>query len=65
MGRDLGGFLAIYGALVDGNLAKWSIGGPTPAVPSALGLLGTPTGISGSHNKYEGDASPTRPDLYE
>ncbi|KAG4443443.1 hypothetical protein IFR05_001122 [Cadophora sp. M221] len=65
MGRDLGGFLSIYGALVDGNLAKWSIGGPTPAVPNALGLLGTPTGISGSHNKYEGDASPTRPDLYE
>ncbi|KAH7403684.1 Chloroperoxidase [Cadophora sp. MPI-SDFR-AT-0126] len=65
MGRDLGGFLGIYGALVDGNLQKWSIGGPTPAVPNVLGLLGTPTGISGSHNKYEGDASPTRPDLYE
>ncbi|KAH7329914.1 Chloroperoxidase [Rhexocercosporidium sp. MPI-PUGE-AT-0058] len=65
MGRDLGGFLGLYGALIDGNLARWSIGGPTPAVPNALGLLGTPTGISGSHNKYEADASPTRPDLYE
>ena len=30
-----------------------------------MGLLGTPQGISGSHNKYESDVSPTRPDLYE
>ncbi|CZT41973.1 related to oxidase [Rhynchosporium secalis] len=65
MGKDLGGFLALYGALVDGNLASWSIGGPTPSVKSLLGLLGTPGGLTGSHNKYEGDASPTRPDLYE
>ncbi|KUJ08136.1 uncharacterized protein LY89DRAFT_691409 [Mollisia scopiformis] len=65
MGKDLGGFLAIYGAVFDGNGAEWSIGGPTPNVASLLGLLGIPQGISGSHNKYEADVSPTRPDLYE
>lgn len=65
MGKDLGGFLAVYGALIDGDLTQWSIGGPTAYVPATLGLLGTPQGISGSHNKYESDVSPTRPDLYE
>jgi hypothetical protein len=65
MGKDLGGFLGLYGALIDGDGTKWSIGGPTSAVPATLGLLGVPQGISGSHNKYEGDASPTRPDLYQ
>lgn len=29
-----------------------------------MGLTGTPQGISGSHNKYESDTSPTRPDLW-
>ena len=43
---------------------EWSIGGPDSLV-SVLGLLGQPQGISGSHNKYEGDASPTRGDLYQ
>lgn len=65
MGKDLGGFLAIYGSLIDGNLGSWSIGGPNPALGPTLSLLGTPQGISGSHNKYESDVSPTRPDLYE
>jgi hypothetical protein len=27
-------------------------------------LLSAPQGLSGSHNKYEGDASPTRGDAY-
>jgi hypothetical protein len=58
MGKDLGGFLALYGALIDGDGSKWSIGGPNAAV-----LIGD--GISASHNKYESDVSPTRPDLYE
>ncbi|GAB7349625.1 hypothetical protein MBLNU459_g0307t1 [Dothideomycetes sp. NU459] len=65
MGEDLGGFLAVYGAVADGNALEWSIGGPTPGVGSILGLTGTPQGISGSHNKYESDVSPTRGDLYE
>jgi hypothetical protein len=67
MGKDLGGFLSVYGAVFDGDLTSWSIGGPPPAtlLNSAAGLLTTPQGISGSHNKYESDVSPTRPDLYE
>ncbi|KAB8556610.1 hypothetical protein FH972_025647 [Carpinus fangiana] len=66
MGVDLGGFLAIYGAVFDGDLLSWSIGGPQPAslVSPLKGILGQPQGISGSHNKYEGDASPTRGDLF-
>lgn len=64
MGLDLGLFLSTYGALVDGDLTSWSIGGPTSLISSIAGL-GTPQGISGSHNKYESDSSPTRGDLYQ
>ncbi|THV51458.1 hypothetical protein BGAL_0110g00170 [Botrytis galanthina] len=68
MSLDLGTFLAVFGAVFDGNLLSWSIGGPTPKVSlplgNLLGLTGTPQGISGSHNKYESDTSPTRPDLW-
>ncbi|KAI4154341.1 MAG: hypothetical protein LQ340_001735 [Diploschistes diacapsis] len=59
MGVDLGALLAVYGAVQDGDLTSWSIGGP----PAVLGLGGN--GLIGSHNKYESDVSPTRPDLYE
>jgi hypothetical protein len=67
MGMDLGGFLAVYGAVFDGDLTSWSIGGPPSASPlsSTAELLGNPQIISSSHNKYESDVSPTRPDLYE
>ena len=66
MGLDLGAFLAVYGAVFDGDLTTWSIGGPpTSSLLSSVGLLGKPQGISGSHNKYESDVSPTRPDLYQ
>jgi hypothetical protein len=60
MGRDLGGFLAILGVALDGDALtqSWSIGGANPAL-----LVGN--GLIGSHNKYEADVSPTRPDLYE
>ncbi|KAI5370767.1 putative chloroperoxidase [Septoria linicola] len=51
MAPDLGGFLARYGAFVDGNGTHWSIGGTIR------------TGISGSHNNYETDSSPIRADL--
>jgi hypothetical protein len=49
--------------VTSGNLLSFSIGGPDSRV-STLGLLGQPQGLSGSHNKFEGDASPTRRDLY-
>ena len=67
MGLDLGAFLSVYGAVADGDGTKWSIGGPSAQVGNLLGLLGgtQPQGISGSHNKYESDVSPTRGDLYE
>lgn len=60
MGLDLAAFLAVYGAVIDGDGLEWSIGGPTLSVG-----LGVPQGISGSHNKYESDVSPTRGDLYQ
>jgi hypothetical protein len=63
MGPGLGIFLSVYGAAIDGSGLAWSIGG-TPTVAQA-GVLPGGNGISGSHNKYESDASPTRPDLYE
>ncbi|KAK5118162.1 hypothetical protein LTR85_008142 [Meristemomyces frigidus] len=63
MAVDMSSILAVYGAVFDGDLLEWSIGGPDSLV-SLLGLLGEPQGISGSHNKYEGDGSPTRGDLY-
>ncbi|EME38183.1 hypothetical protein DOTSEDRAFT_141173 [Dothistroma septosporum NZE10] len=51
MGQDLAGFLAVFGALVDGDGLGWSIGG----LPH--------TGILGSHNDYETDSSPIKSDL--
>lgn len=66
MGLDLGAFLAVYGAVYDGDLTAWSIGGPNLALPAGPGgLTAPPTGLIGSHNKYETDASPTMPDLYQ
>lgn len=69
MALDLGTFLALYGATFDGNLLGYSIGGPTSLselpLNNVLGLTGAPQGLSGSHNKYEGDTSPTRGDLYQ
>ncbi|APA15984.1 hypothetical protein sscle_16g107540 [Sclerotinia sclerotiorum 1980 UF-70] len=66
MGVDLGAFLSIYGAVFDGDLTSWSIGGPpSSSLLSSVGLLGKPQGISGSHNKYECDVSPARGDLYQ
>ncbi|KAI9727902.1 MAG: hypothetical protein M1828_005307 [Chrysothrix sp. TS-e1954] len=64
MAQDIAAFLAVYGAVFDGDLTSYSIGGPTANLPVISGLLGTPQGLSGSHNKYENDASPIRGDLY-
>ncbi|KAF7189733.1 Dothistromin biosynthesis peroxidase dotB [Pseudocercospora fuligena] len=64
MGPLLSGFLSVLGAAIDGDLMAWSMGGtPTIAQGGVTGPLGN--GLIGSHNKYEGDASPTRPDLYQ
>lgn len=57
--------------MFDGNIASldpgYSIGGPSALNQQILGgggILGTPQGLSGSHNKYESDASSGRYDLY-
>ena len=57
MGLDLGLFLALYGTLFDGDAVSLdpgcSIGGPAASEQIlGLGLLGTQSGLSGSHNNY-------------
>lgn len=50
MGPDLAGFLAVFGADVDGDGTAWSIGGTPPAgVGGPLATQGH--GITNSHNK--------------
>lgn len=64
MGPILSVFLSALGGAIDGDLLNWSMGGtPSLAQGGATGILGN--GLIGSHNKYESDASPTRPDLYQ
>lgn len=64
MGPKLALFLSALGGAIDGDILNWSIGGtPSLVQGGPTGVLGN--GLIGSHNKYEGDASPTRPDLYE
>jgi len=64
MGPILSLFLSAYGGAIDGDVTAWSMGGtPSLAQGGVTGILGN--GLIGSHNKYEGDASPTRPDLYQ
>lgn len=53
MGADLALFLSTYGAVIDGSLTSWSIGGKPH------------TGIGGSHGNYETDSSPLKGDLYQ
>ncbi|CAN9378727.1 unnamed protein product [Alternaria alternata] len=69
MGLDLSGFLSVYAAVMDGDVASVSIGGAPKSgllggVTSSIGLLGKPQGLAGSHNRFECDASPTRSDEY-
>jgi len=65
MSPEFSAFLAAYAIAMTGDVLteQWSIGGPMPAT-TVGGLLGTPQGISYSHNKYEGDTSIGRPDAY-
>jgi len=59
MSTDLSLALAAISIAISGDpvAGKWSIGG---AFPATLGLLGQPSGIVGTHNRYEGDASIVR-----
>lgn len=70
MALDLATFLAVYGTVFDGDSLSltpgYSIGGPSAlgGIVNGVGILRTPSGLSGSHNNYEGDTSATRGDLY-
>jgi hypothetical protein len=62
MAPDLSLFLAVVSAALAGDplTGKWSIGAGFPAsIP-----FFQPTGIVGTHNRYEGDASIVRGDAY-
>ncbi|KAJ1307950.1 hypothetical protein OPQ81_002027 [Rhizoctonia solani] len=65
MGIDIATALSTIATVFDGDplALEWSIGGP-PGGPVLPPLLSAPQGLSGSHNKYEGDSSPTRSDAY-
>ena len=73
MALDLATFLAVYGTVFNGDALSltpgYSIGGPANigllgGVLSGTGMTRTPSGLSGSHNNYEGDTSATRGDQY-
>ncbi|CAE7100345.1 unnamed protein product [Rhizoctonia solani] len=65
MGIDVSTVLSVIATVIDGNplTTQWSIGG-SPGGLVLPPLLSAPQGLSGSHNKYEGDSSPTRWDAY-
>lgn len=63
MSKELAAGLAVIAIAISGDpIARtWSIGeGFKPKV----GLTGMPTGIVGTHSRYEGDASIVRVSLY-
>ncbi|KAF8543354.1 Chloroperoxidase, partial [Trichophaea hybrida] len=64
MGTELGLALSLYATLLSGDILtlSWSIGDSHPSFLSPL--LGGGKGLSGSHNKYETDASVTHGDYY-
>ncbi|KAH7082028.1 Chloroperoxidase [Paraphoma chrysanthemicola] len=70
MGVELALVLGIMGTVWTGNPLSldpgFSIGGPGPdnLLGNALGLIGDPRGLQGSHNWIESDSSLTRDDLY-
>lgn len=63
MSPDLAGVLAAISILLSGDIPTetWSIGGGFPA---SLPGFGTPYGLLGTHDEYEGDASVVRGDAY-
>ncbi|KAL9067670.1 MAG: hypothetical protein Q9161_006752 [Pseudevernia consocians] len=65
LAADFGIPLTVYATLVDGDVVgdTWSIGGKQPQTLTSP-IVGAGDGLSGSHNKYESDASPTRGDYY-
>lgn len=72
MGLDIAGYLSTLATVFVGNPLSlnpgYSIAYADPRsqnlLGNALGLLGTPAGLNGSHNLIEADSSNTRTDLY-
>ncbi|KAJ3999792.1 Chloroperoxidase [Lentinula boryana] len=64
MGKDLSLLIPIYATALDGDILSLSlsIGNGTNTI---LGPIFSGTGLTCSHNNFEGDVSPTRGDLYE
>ncbi|KAF8699332.1 Peroxidase, family 2, partial [Rhizoctonia solani] len=65
MGKEIGLSLSIVAVVLTGNptTLDYSIGGSPGGLNIPL-LLSAPQGLSGAHNKFESDGSPTRSDLY-
>ncbi|CAE6341243.1 unnamed protein product [Rhizoctonia solani] len=65
MGTEIGASLSTVAWVLTGNPLDmtWSMGG-SPGGLVLPPLLSAPQGLSGAHNKFEGDGSPTRSDLY-
>ncbi|CAE6416026.1 unnamed protein product [Rhizoctonia solani] len=65
MGLEIGTSLSTVAMFLAGDLPtlSWSMGG-SPGKSLLSPLLSNPQGLSGAHNKFEGDGSPTRLDLY-
>ncbi|KAF8160204.1 Chloroperoxidase, partial [Mycena galopus ATCC 62051] len=60
------GVLGCFGADLYDPTLPLSIGAAPPANQTIGGLLGSaPSGLDGTHNQFESDASPTRGDLYQ
>ncbi|KAL8708127.1 MAG: hypothetical protein Q9220_006981 [cf. Caloplaca sp. 1 TL-2023] len=55
--------LAVGASATEQVYDTWSIGGKQPQTITSP-IVGAGDGLSGSHNKYESDASPTRGDYY-
>lgn len=65
-GYDLASLLTTFGAAQAGDGDHHSIGVPPgKPLPVEGGLVSQPHRISNAHNRFEGDASPAREDLYQ
>ncbi|KAJ4465071.1 Chloroperoxidase [Lentinula aciculospora] len=67
MGRDLALALAVYSTALDGDITtlSFSIGEGYLDSGSILSPVLSQNGLTGSHNNFEADVSPTRGDLFE
>lgn len=59
-------YILFSATLIDGDplSLSWSIGGEQSTLLGLTGLISKPQGLSGSHNKYESDSSPSRGDSF-